>query len=187
VWFKLFLLVAASVRTFSLESVESFLLFGSNLGDRDGFLRKGFDMVSHLQESKIMTASGIYETEPVEVTDQPLFLNVAARISTSLTPVKLLAKLKEIEAMVGRIARGRWREREIDIDIIFYGKEELESNELTIPHPKAHLRRFVLQPLNEIAPDYVHPIFLKTVSRLLRECQDTSSVVRIGEPLFLAG
>jgi len=172
-------------RVLELESFESFLMFGSNLGDRYGFLKKGFDLVSHLPEVKLISASRIYETEPVEIIDQPLFLNIAARISTSLTPLELLAKLKEIETAVGRMARERWREREIDIDIIFYGDEKFETKELTIPHPRAHLRRFVLQPLNEIATDYVHPVLHKTVNQLLNECEDASATTRINEPSLL--
>lgn len=159
-------------------------MFGSNLGDRYGFLRNAFDSVSHFLEVKLLSNSGIYETEPVEVTEQPLFLNAAAGISTSLTPIELLRKLKETERAVGRIPRERWHEREIDIDIIFYGYETLETRDLTIPHPKAHLRRFVLQPMSEIASKYVHPVFHKTVSQLLRECMDKSAVIRVGEPLF---
>jgi 2-amino-4-hydroxy-6-hydroxymethyldihydropteridine diphosphokinase len=160
-------------------------MFGSNLGDRYAFLRRAFDLMSQLTDVKLSAVSGIYETEPVEVADQPSFLNVAASISTSLTPFGLLRKLKEIESRVGRIDRGRWREREIDIDIIFYGDEEFETKELTIPHPKAHLRKFVLQALSEIAPDHIHPVFHKTVSQLLLECGDGSSFTRIEEPLLL--
>ena len=175
-----------AIRTFPLESVKSFLMFGSNLGDRYGFLKKAFDSVSHLSKVKLLNNSGIYETEPVEVTEQPLFLNAAACVSTSLRPIELLRELKTIEETVGRIPRQRWHEREIDIDIIFYNNETMDTKELTIPHPKAHLRRFVLQPLNEIASSYVHPLFHKTVNQLLLECKDTSTVTRLDEPLLLA-
>jgi 2-amino-4-hydroxy-6-hydroxymethyldihydropteridine diphosphokinase len=161
-------------------------MFGSNLGDRHGYLKKAFDSVSHLPDVKFLSASGIYETEPLEVTDQPLFLNSAAGISTSLTPVELLRKLKETEKVIGRIPRQRWHEREIDIDIIFYNNEKIDTKELIVPHPKAHLRRFVLQPLNEIAANYVHPVFHKTVNELLLECKDRSFVNRLDEPLLLA-
>lgn len=174
-----------ALKSASMEDVECFLVFGSNLGDRGAFLRQAFDLMLQSNDMKLSTVSGVYETEPVEVSDQPSFLNVAASISTSLTPIGLLAKLKEIESRVGRIDRGRWREREIDIDIVFYGDEQLETKELTIPHPKAHLRRFVLQALNEIAPDYMHPVFHKTVKQLLSECGDRSSVTRVEEPLLL--
>jgi len=140
------------------------------------------DMVAQLQDVKVINTSGIYETEPVEFVDQPLFLNMAAHISTPMTSLNLLRKLKQIETMIGRKPRERWREREIDIDIIFYGNEIIESEELTIPHPRAHLRRFVLQPMNEIAAHYVHPVFSKTVAQLLSECRDESRVTLISGP-----
>ncbi len=168
-----------------MGEVESFLVFGSNLGDRYGFIRKSFDSITHFPEIKLLGASGIYETEPVEVIDQPLFLNAAAHISTSLSPVELLTRLKEVEISLGRIERARWREREIDIDIIFFGNEIIESTELTIPHPRSHQRRFVLQPLNEIASSYIHPVFRKTVGQLLLECKDNSAVIRVEVPLSL--
>lgn len=161
-------------------------MFGSNLGDRYGFLKKGLEMVSHSRELEILTTSGIYETEPVEIADQPAYLNAAVRISTLFAPMDLLTKLKTIETSVGRIPRGRWLEREIDIDIIFYGDEKIESEELTIPHPRAHLRRFVLRPLSEIASNFVHPIFHKTVGQLLHECKDTSAVIRTNKLLRMA-
>ncbi len=173
-------------RVFELQSVESILMFGTNLGDRYGFLRKAFDSVASLPRVRLLRTSGIYETEPVGVTEQPLFLNAAAGISTSFTPSELLRNLKEAEERIGRTRRERWHEREIDIDIIFYGEEIIQTDELTIPHPRAHLRRFVLQPVNEIAPTYVHPVFHKTVSQLLRECADNAAVTRIGEQQRLA-
>lgn len=172
--------------SFHLVMAESLLMLGSNLGDRYTFLKKGFEMLSRSEGVKISDASGIYETEPVGVTDQPSFLNAAVRVSTVLAPLDLLRKLRDIETDVGRKPRGRWREREIDADIIFYDQEVLETNDLTIPHPKAHLRRFVLQPISEITPNYLHPIFLKTVSQLLRECKDASAVVRIDRHLPMA-
>ncbi len=160
-------------------------MFGSNLGDRYGSLKQALDLVAQLDGVKLLSISGIYETEPVEVTDQPLFLNAAAGISTSLTPVELLRKLKETEKVIGRIPRERWHEREIDVDIIFYAYETIETQDLKIPHPKAHLRRFVLQPLSEIASNYVHPIFHKTVTQLLVECRDESAVTRVSNPLLM--
>ena len=174
------------LKGFHLEGIESFLMFGSNLGDRYEFLRRGFDMVTNLSKVKLLRTSRIYETEPVGVTDQPRFLNNATCILTSLSPYELLGKIKEIEKEIGRLPRGRWREREIDIDIIFYGDEKIHTKELTLPHPEAHLRRFVLEPLNEIAPNYLHPVFRKTIHQLLLECEDNSSVAIVNEPLLSA-
>ena len=167
-----------------MESVEAFLSLGSNLGDREGFLKRAIGFVSRLPGTMVEKVSGIYETEPVEVVDQPLFLNVAACILTSSKPVDLLRSLKEIEKTTGRVPRERWHEREIDIDIIFYGEEAMDTGELTVPHPKAHLRRFVLEPLNEIAPAYLHPVFHKTVGQLLKECADISAVNRLSDRIL---
>ncbi len=159
--------------------VESYLSLGSNVGDRRGFLRKALEMISDLRDVKLSGVSGVYETEPVGFKRQAPFLNLAVRIFTAAGPNELIRELKEIESKLGRIRRERWREREIDIDIIFYGDAKIDSDELVIPHPSAHLRRFVLQPLSELAPDFIHPSLHETVSELLRKCTDSSWVTRL--------
>ena len=164
-----------------MNGAESYLSLGSNLGDRMAYLNRSVDLISGLTGVSIESVSGIYETDPVGVTDQPLFLNLALAVMTTLEPLELFGGLKEIEKKIGRIHRDRWREREIDIDMIFYADKSLTSEILTIPHERAHLRRFVLQPLCDIAPDFEHPVFHKTVAQLLSVCPDNSGVRRFQE------
>lgn len=161
-----------------MKESESLLSLGSNLGDRIGYLNKSLDSIAGLDGVTLLKKSHVYETDPVGVLDQPPFLNMAACIVTSLEPEELLEALKEIETGVGRIHRGRWREREIDIDIVFYDGLSISSERLTIPHERAHLRRFVLKPLADIAPEFEHPILHETVAQLLAECPDNSGVRR---------
>lgn len=165
------------------EEVECFLSLGSNLGDRLRYLDEGVKALGSLEKSKLLRVSSIYETEPVDYKDQPQFLNLAAGIETSIEPLDLLDRIKAIEEIMGRKHRDRWREREIDIDIIFFGNETLNTNNLEVPHPRAYLRRFVLQPLSEIAGDFVHPRLHESVNNLLRHCGDNSRVERLSYTL----
>ncbi len=154
---------------------------GSNLGERLGYLRLALKSMSKSSGIEILRTSSVYEAEPVDFLDQPKFLNAAVMIRSKIGPLLLLRVLKAIETEVGRIPRARWHEREIDIDIVFYGDLRVDSENLTIPHPRAHQRKFVLMPMAEIEPGYVHPVLNKTVSELLDECPDNSHVVRIEE------
>lgn len=154
---------------------EVYLLLGSNEGNRKENLSRAS---AHIEQrcGKIVQVSSLYETEAWGLKEQNAFLNQALMIQTSLTAPLLLAELKTIEKETGRTETVKWGPRVIDIDILFYGTEIIELPELKIPHPYLHQRRFTLVPLNEIAKDFVHPGFKKSMKQLLEECMDESKI-----------
>lgn len=138
-------------------SVHAFLALGSNLGDRLGSLRSALDAIEAVDTTNVLAVSNVVESEPWGVTDQPPFANAVARVVTSVRADTLLAALQEIEDSLGRVRAGRYGPRAIDIDIVLYGDEEWDTPALTIPHPRAAERDFVVTPLLEIAPDVTWP------------------------------
>jgi len=144
--------------------ISAYLSLGSNLGNRENHLH---DAIARLQAlGRIVAVSSFYETEPVEFADQPWFLNCVVSLETAETPAQLLATLLAIERDMGRVRTRKKGPRTIDLDILLFGDTILDSPELTIPHPALHQRRFVLEPLAEIAPEAQHPILKKTIRRL---------------------
>ncbi len=148
-----------------LETV--YLLLGSNLGNKKEILENAIVLLAE-KVGVIVKQSKDYETVPWGVTDQPDFLNLALEIHTKLRPLEVLGKTQQIENQLGRIRKEKWGARLIDIDILFYGNEIMDEPTLKIPHPLLHERDFVLAPLAEIAPDFLHPVFVKTI-RYLRD------------------
>lgn len=157
---------------------QVFLLLGSNLGDRPQVLAAAREAIGE-QAGSVVNQSAVYETAPWGITDQPAFLNQVIEISTSLPPEDLLRIILNIEHDLGRVRYERWGARVIDIDILYFGQTVMDSARLTLPHPRIQDRRFVLAPLVEIAPNFLHPVLQKTSSRLLEECPDTSAVSKI--------
>ncbi len=156
-----------------------FIGIGSNLGDPG---KSCLDAVERLSGAYGMTAlrrSSLYKTEPVGVKDQPWFVNCVVEARTVLKPRLLLAELKKIEKDMGRQPAEKWGPRVIDLDILFYGQEIITDDDLAIPHPELHKRRFVLEPLNEIAPYVIHPVFGISVKGLLDRRGDSGAVIRL--------
>jgi len=154
-----------------------YLSLGSNIGDREAHLREAIRRLE--SAGKLRSVSSIYETEPVEFTDQPQFLNCAVALETSSTPEQLMLQLLTIEKAMGRQRIQKKGPRTIDLDILLFEDEVIATPVLTIPHPAMQYRRFVLEPLAEVAPDAMHPVLRKTVRELLEELPSGQSVRRM--------
>ena len=142
-----------------------YLSLGSNVGDRSANLRTAIQRLG--EAGTVKAISGFYETEPVELRDQPWFLNCVVAVETRLSPTELLQRVLAIEQEMGRLRMKDKGPRSIDIDILLFGDRVVDERRLKIPHPAIQERRFVLEPLAEIAPETVHPQMAKTVRELL--------------------
>ena len=158
------------------EVVTVYLGLGSNVGDRAENLDKALDFLS--QRLRMGKVSSMYDTDPVDNSDQSRFLNRVCQAYTRLTPEGLLALAKGIESKLGRVSGKSNAPRSIDIDILLYSGQVIETPELVIPHPRMTERAFVLVPLAEIAPDVVHPVGGKTVKELLQDITEKQGVFR---------
>ena len=155
----------------------AYLSLGSNVGDRESNLRQAITLVEQL--GKVTAVSSFYETEPVEFTAQPWFLNAALALKSSLPPRELMAALLKIEQALGRQRTQPKGPRTIDLDLLLIADEIIDSPELTIPHPAMHERRFVLEPLAEIAPEAKHSLLKKTMRELLQALPAGAAVRKI--------
>jgi 2-amino-4-hydroxy-6-hydroxymethyldihydropteridine diphosphokinase len=158
---------------------NAYIGLGSNLGDRAGHLLLAVRGMLHAGLD-VIRLSNIYETEPVEYEPQPPFLNMVAELrgSTLPSPEQTLARLLRIEYALGRTRDVRMGPRTIDLDLLIFKDQQIETEFLTVPHPRLATRRFVLVPLNELVPGLVHPVLGKSISELLSETKDQSSVLR---------
>ena len=153
-----------------------YLLLGGNLGDKEKNLKQAIVLLEQKLGSTAKKSS-IFITAAWGNTNQPPFYNQAISINTVLSPLDLLKEILKIEEQIGRKrTNDKWQERIIDIDILFYNNEVIELPELKIPHPFIQDRKFVLIPMNEIAPDFIHPVLKKTIKQLLWECKDNLEV-----------
>jgi 2-amino-4-hydroxy-6-hydroxymethyldihydropteridine diphosphokinase len=144
----------------------AFLGLGSNLGDRESNLREAVQRLE-AAEIRVLHRSSLYETAPQDLIDQPWFLNAVVEVESSLFPLQLLARIRQIERDMGRRRVTPKGPRNIDIDVLFYGRTVIATAELEVPHPRMAQRRFVLEPLAEIAPDLRHPLTGKTANEMM--------------------
>ncbi len=145
----------------------AYIGIGSNLGDKVGHCQRAISEILKVNRHRLLGQSSLYQTQPIGYTSQDWFVNGVIKIETDLEPKDLLRTLKEVERKLGRVETFRWGPRLIDLDILFFDKRKIKTEELKIPHPLAHERRFVLVPLAEIDPDLIHPVLKKTAQELL--------------------
>ncbi len=157
--------------------IPVYLSLGSNQGHCRQNIWDAFSLLGK-KVGKICSSSSFYETEPWGFEAENRFLNVVAKVETDLSPDELICHLLEIEQLLGRKRSNQegYQSRPIDIDILFYGNQILNTVDVTVPHPRLHLRNFVLIPLCEMAPGLEHPVFKKTATQLLTECTDAGEI-----------
>lgn len=149
-----------------------YLSLGSNMGDKRENLLEAIKRVGELENTEVVKSSTILETEPFGYIEQDNFLNACLEVKTLLTPQEFLSSILKIELDMGRVREIKWGPRVIDIDILFYDKEIIEEDNLAVPHPWICEREFVLDPLSEIAPNYIHPLEKKTITMLARKLKE---------------
>ncbi|HVW96973.1 MAG TPA: 2-amino-4-hydroxy-6-hydroxymethyldihydropteridine diphosphokinase [Mucilaginibacter sp.] len=155
-----------------------FLLLGSNMGDRQQYLQSAVNLINS-RIAPVCLLSSVYETQSWGKTDEPDYLNQVLSLETQMAAGDLLLEVLNIERDLGRIREEKWGSRTIDIDILFYGEEIIRETGLIIPHPELHRRRFTLEPLAEIAGDFVHPILNKTILSIKNELKDDLNVKKL--------
>ncbi len=161
-----------------MNSVTAYLGLGSNLGPRERSLQNAVDSIQ-MNGCRVVRCSSVFETEPWGANpDQPLFLNAVVEIRTNEALIDLMKRLQTIEQAMGREGRSSNEPRVIDIDVLLFGESVFRNGRVSVPHPRMELRRFVLEPLAELAPNFIHPVLHQPVSRLLHQCPDTKRVVR---------
>jgi 2-amino-4-hydroxy-6-hydroxymethyldihydropteridine diphosphokinase len=160
----------------------AFLSLGSNLGDKIGYIQQAHKMLNFTDKIEVKNCSSFYETEPYGNKNQDWFVNVALEIKTSLSAEDLLHECLRIESQLGRQrdAVSKWLPRTIDIDIIFYSNSIITNKDLQIPHPEVHNRAFVLVPMLELNPDFVHPIIGKTILQMHSDLDDPEEIYLYG-------
>ena len=157
---------------------RTYLLIGGNVGNRLENLKKAAELIGS-KAGEVSKRSALYETEAWGKEDQPAFLNQVLRVQTELEPHALLETILAIEKEMGRMREEKYGPRTIDIDILLYDDQVVESDKLSIPHPQLHLRRFALAPLAEIAASVIHPKLKKSIDELLLECADKLAVKKL--------
>ena len=160
-----------------------YLSLGSNKGDRIGYVQQATSLLGACENISIIRTSAFYETEPWNMSSDTWFVNAVVEIKTKLSSKELLAECKRIESQLGRKASsvsGNYEDRTIDIDILFYGNEIIQDDEITIPHKYVHLRAFTLVPLLELIPDFIHPVLHKSITDLHSDLENPEMVFLYG-------
>jgi len=154
---------------------------GSNIGDKIGNCRLAIEKMDQLAGCTVAACSSLFKTEPEGVTGQDWYINCVSQLTTSLSPCELIKDLLYIEHAMGRKRRKRWEARIIDLDILLFGHQVLHTDHLVIPHPLMHKRRFVLEPLTQLAPELIHPVLKVSIRRLLEALPAGPSVEFFGD------
>lgn len=158
----------------------AYIAFGANLGDRFQAWMFALTNLHQTEDCQIVGYSPLYETEPMGGPEQPMYLNAVVVLQTDQSPTALLTLLQSLEHQYGRTRDVHWGPRTLDLDLLLYDDLVLETADeahLVLPHPQMHLRRFVLQPLSDVAPDLKHPVLGERMSKLLYACSDTTSMI----------
>lgn len=163
----------------ALEYSTAYLLLGGNLGNREANLKQAIQLLND-KIGKVIAFSSLYETAAWGKTDQPAFLNQAVAVQTNLSAVEVLDLALSIEQELGRVRKDKWGERLIDIDLILFGDQVINiPDKLQVPHPHMQHRKFVMEPLAEIAPEVVHPVLGQTILLISRNINDPLEVKRL--------
>ncbi|MET3700086.1 2-amino-4-hydroxy-6-hydroxymethyldihydropteridinediphosphokinase [Bacillus oleivorans] len=157
---------------------KAYLSLGTNMGDRFGYLKEAISLLKRRESIQITNMSSIYETDPVGFEDQAPFLNMVVEIETAEPPIQLLEIILQIEEKLGRIRLFKWGPRTIDLDILLYNQDNIETEQLIVPHPRMHERSFVLIPLLEIDKKLIHPTLGKEFKQILSEIPKDKGVRR---------
>jgi 2-amino-4-hydroxy-6-hydroxymethyldihydropteridine diphosphokinase len=158
--------------------IDVYLLLGSNLGDRELFLRMALRLIES-DVAPVAKASAIYETQSWGKTDEPDYLNQVIQVKTDLPAEEVLRRVLAIEQEMGRKREEKWGSRTIDIDILLYGDMVIDAPDLKVPHPQMHKRRFTLEPLSEIAPELIHPVLNQNIIDLKNKLNDNLIVKKL--------
>lgn len=168
-----------------MQQTPVWLGLGSNLGDKLDFLQRAIDRLQQDPRLNLMAVSSVYETEPLGFKSNDQFLNATAAVTWTGNPTELLGLLQEVEQALGRtrISGIRYSSRTIDLDILLFGQEVINNPDLRIPHPAMHERLFVLEPLKELIPSYIHPVLNRSITELVEICTDRSTIFIHAKPL----
>jgi 2-amino-4-hydroxy-6-hydroxymethyldihydropteridine diphosphokinase len=161
--------------------MKAYVALGSNLGEREALLRAAIEQIAQMPETRLGRISSLYDTAPVGELDQPNFLNAVVQLETALTARQLLWNLLLIERRLGRVRHvaRRYGPRTIDLDLVLFGDQVIDTPDLKLPHPEYHRRAFVLVPLAEIEPRLVHPLLGLTAEELLAQIEERPAVRRM--------